>query len=259
MIKIKSETGDEVLLNKQFLLDADSNKYIENNIYNRIIPNRIILYIKEFHELNSSTNVSHTYYKLEKPLKYTEFIKNFKNICYYEFINKLSITEINYLFDVAETLKYSNLEEMCAAKLADYFKKITPREMKEKFLLFKNNLTDDDLRYLIEADPDFKELHSRIEENIKTNEINNNENKKDIHFENNFGNVNNSDYNKKSIDNNLKNLNEPSNISNVSKNNNITKVDEETIEKIITMSSEIKNNSYFTYISDIHVPLKRIN
>lgn len=174
MIKIRSELDEILEIDKIYLSDTDSNKYIDsNNFYIKQIPHRIFNHIKEFYSFNSSNNESLKYILLLKPLRHNEFIKNFKNLCYYEFINKLSITEINYIFDIAEILRYSNLEDLCAAKLADYFKKITPREMKEKFLLFKTHLSDEDIRYINEIDPDLKELNKRINDEKELIELNN--------------------------------------------------------------------------------------
>jgi hypothetical protein len=163
MITMKSDKGEEYEFEPSFFYNIEANNNFSSSVYTKQVPVKIMNLINGFYTYHyKGDNVK--YLMLDKPLKYTEFEKNIQNKWDYEFINHMSIIDVNNLFDIVDSAGIFELEDLCAAKLADYYKKITMREMQERYLIYKSTITDDDLKQIIEVEPELKELIKSIEE-----------------------------------------------------------------------------------------------
>lgn len=98
------------------------------------------------------------YSTILSPLRYNDFKLNISSEWDYKFINEINYKELCNLLDFSELMGVDKLGDLAAAKLADYYKKISFSELQSNFLLCDNQLTEEDLLSIIENEKDLSEF-----------------------------------------------------------------------------------------------------
>lgn len=165
MIIIKNDNDQQMEYCSSFFNIARL-KVDENRVFERVIPVKLSNYIYSFY--NYHEVMKKNYSMIQKPLRFFELRANISNSFDYELLSGLSITELNLLFDISSQMGCERLEDLCAAFLADYYKKMSIKEMHEKYLVFKPEFSDDELTNIMNNEPDLKSLMNSIEANIES-------------------------------------------------------------------------------------------
>lgn len=164
MIIIKNDNDQQMEFSSSFF-NMSRLKVDENRVFERVIPVKLSNYIYSFY--NYHEVMKKNYSMIQKPLRFFELKANISNSFDYELLSGLSITELNLLLDISSQMGCERLEDLCAAFLADYYRKMSIKEMHEKYLVFKPSFNEEELANVINSEPDLKALINSIEVNIE--------------------------------------------------------------------------------------------
>lgn len=157
---ISSDTNKEFFFNRSFIN--------VNNTINRItIKEKYLNLINKFYLYHYINKIPFGF-KAET-LVYNDFKKNFINVCNCEIVMNLEYTDIVVLLGVAEKLNLIEIIELCCAKLADYYKKLSNKDLEERFLITEP-LNEMDINIFIMKEPvidKYVKKMSNIESHIK--------------------------------------------------------------------------------------------